>query len=360
MSKIIGVTVGTSTPRPDFEQKNPKKADYIKNNPLPDITEADEGKVLCASGGKFVFTDAPKAEGAAQYETVLYRHTITIGGEIEFEGGNYPTTDNTYKASFIDNNPEPYATDGSDVFSFDFSVLKGAPIIEYEGNSEKILGSYIAYVGQTDYDSFGLLKCDGSTKNVPNSYWEYGNPPVTDAVECISGEILNQPLTFTGAVEATYDGKEPVEVEIPYGFELIAEIPTTTEEVASIFINKDLNGNSFSLKQMKAIIYVPQHSQQVGYGDYRINGLSLVYAQPSNSWDNGIFEFDVTPLGNRALVTVTRYPNGTSTGTGYSNIFHLGCIYGVDKFKTIISIFFRPFNLTVPAGAWAKVYGVRA
>lgn len=31
--KIIGVTVGTTTPKPNFNQTDPKKGDYIKNKP---------------------------------------------------------------------------------------------------------------------------------------------------------------------------------------------------------------------------------------------------------------------------------------------------------------------------------------
>ena len=31
--KIIGVTVGTQLPKPDFEQTDPAKGDYIKNKP---------------------------------------------------------------------------------------------------------------------------------------------------------------------------------------------------------------------------------------------------------------------------------------------------------------------------------------
>jgi len=58
--KIRGNTVGTPMKRPDFNQKNPKKSDYIKNNPLPELTEADEGKVLCVSGDKFVLTNLEK------------------------------------------------------------------------------------------------------------------------------------------------------------------------------------------------------------------------------------------------------------------------------------------------------------
>ena len=31
--KIIGVTVGTQLPKPDFNQNDPTKGDYIKNKP---------------------------------------------------------------------------------------------------------------------------------------------------------------------------------------------------------------------------------------------------------------------------------------------------------------------------------------
>lgn len=31
--KIIGVTVGTQLPKPDFNQTDPTKGDYIKNKP---------------------------------------------------------------------------------------------------------------------------------------------------------------------------------------------------------------------------------------------------------------------------------------------------------------------------------------
>ena len=55
-------------------------------------------------------------------------------------------------------------------------------------------------------------------------------------------EISMQPLTFTGAAEATYDGSKAVSVEIPSGgggsavWELIADI-TTVEDVAVISVD---------------------------------------------------------------------------------------------------------------------------
>ena len=60
--KIRGSTVGTPMKRPDFNQTDPKKSDYIKNNPIPRITGADEGKIVRVSGGRYVLEPIPEGE----------------------------------------------------------------------------------------------------------------------------------------------------------------------------------------------------------------------------------------------------------------------------------------------------------
>ena len=45
MSKIIGVTVGTQLPKPNFKQDDPTKGDYIKNKPVA-LTN-DEIDAIC-------------------------------------------------------------------------------------------------------------------------------------------------------------------------------------------------------------------------------------------------------------------------------------------------------------------------
>ena len=47
MSKIIGVTVGTTLPKPNFKQTDPTKGDYIKNKPVA-LTDG-EIDAICGS-----------------------------------------------------------------------------------------------------------------------------------------------------------------------------------------------------------------------------------------------------------------------------------------------------------------------
>ena len=97
--KIRGNTVGTTTPRSDLDQTDPRKADYIKGREkivrfdngtapdengnvnvagggsgLPSITEADNGKILQVVDGAWAVADAPSGEVVPTYN-----------GEVEVE-----------------------------------------------------------------------------------------------------------------------------------------------------------------------------------------------------------------------------------------------------------------------------------
>lgn len=61
--KIRGNTVGTPMKRPDFNQTNPKKSDYIKNNPIPRVTSEDDGKFMRVVNGAWAAVEIPYAEG---------------------------------------------------------------------------------------------------------------------------------------------------------------------------------------------------------------------------------------------------------------------------------------------------------
>ena len=82
MAKIIGNTTATPNPRPDWNQTDSTKADYIKNKPtniatttyvdekvassaLPSTTTSDDGKFLRVVDGVWAATTVPNAEGAS-------------------------------------------------------------------------------------------------------------------------------------------------------------------------------------------------------------------------------------------------------------------------------------------------------
>lgn len=55
--KIRGNTVGTTMKRPDFNQTDERKSDYILNNPIPVINEGDEGKIPMVKDGAYVLKE---------------------------------------------------------------------------------------------------------------------------------------------------------------------------------------------------------------------------------------------------------------------------------------------------------------
>lgn len=108
-------------------------------------------------------------------------------------------------------------------------------------------------------------------------------------------EATMKPLTFTGAVNATYDGSEAVSVEIPTGgggsgggsggaeWRQIAKV-TLSEDAGSIEITKDSNGNPFELSEF-AYAIVGKSLGTSGNIGVMING-SLIYYRTSLSNTN--------------------------------------------------------------------------
>ena len=81
--KIRGNMVSTNMKRPDFLQPDPKKSDYILNNPLPRLEPQDEGKVLRVKSGKLVAESALNDDDKADIVTKVIAALPTYTGESE-------------------------------------------------------------------------------------------------------------------------------------------------------------------------------------------------------------------------------------------------------------------------------------
>ena len=80
--KIIGHTVGATNPRPDWEQTDPKKADYIKNKPDLDDRENKLKTEIMKEVGKKASTNSyvGTLTAAGWSGSAPYIQTITVPG----------------------------------------------------------------------------------------------------------------------------------------------------------------------------------------------------------------------------------------------------------------------------------------
>lgn len=144
-------------------------------------------------------------------------------------------------------------------------------------------------------------------------------------------------------------------------WELINEI-TTDEWVSSVTVNRDSNGNAFSLKKMKIFMTLPVTTNEAGevqtsgsYALYSINGENLNYQNPSEGWQSGLFVWTIEAWGDYCTVTCFK-------GVGGSYTLHHSGVYEISgAFSTITQFTWRVF---APTYGWSstkfKVYGVKA
>lgn len=118
-------------------------------------------------------------------------------------------------------------------------------------------------------------------------------------------------LTFTGGVEAMFDGTEPITIDIPKvaGDWRLLNIVETTEEITNILIDADSDGNAFECEEVLVItqnLIVPaaatQYFQLNKNNAYQVGGYNYFATSTNNSsrrlraraLDNlGAFEMDM-------------------------------------------------------------------
>lgn len=235
------------------------------------------------------------------------------------------------------------------------------------------------YVGSTS----GTNKDDGSKKlattdevettvqeQVPTAVAEYlEENPVTAEVP----ETLPNPnaLIFTGAVEATYDGSQPVSVEIPTGggsgggsanWELLYET-TLEEDITSFSIDTDMNGEPFEAKALLFYLLMTQTSAtnylRLGFNDGSgvIGAFERTFGVTAAGNTSGVYEL----ITEYAMVDETRV--AMITGMTRTNVYNAftdirinGAITPQELSAGAIVRFGAASGVTLPAGTIMQAY----
>ncbi len=172
-------------------------------------------------------------------------------------------------------------------------------------------------------------------------------------------EVSMKPLTFTGAVNATYDGSQTVEVEIPQGgggsggsttkqMRLIHSVDVASgETLPKITITKDTDGNSFSLQQIAIVVSNVTTNNYMTVAFTQDQWAAALKAWPAVT--KGSFTIEVERLGNR----VTRAY--CITGEETLKLYKLKTNYTKD-ITSITGIIITLYG-TADDGANVSVYG---
>ena len=142
---------------------------------------------------------------------------------------------------------------GDDQLFTEELFIDGTKVYELESVADPYC-TYIRNIGTpfADNDAANKKYVDYTVKNIKAK--DIGALPDTTKIPVVPSALPNpHALTFTGAVEGSYDGSEPLTVDIPQGgsdeWEFIGEF-TLPEDASEWVIDTDLDGNLIELKQM--------------------------------------------------------------------------------------------------------------
>lgn len=185
--------------------------------------------------------------------------------------------------------------------------------------------------------------------NFSGNYDDLENKPVIPTIP----EKLPNPnaLTFTGAVEGSYDGSAPVSVEIPSGsgasegssqWKIIRDL-TISENADRVDINKDNDGNTFALHEIHVFSYTQSYADSSEAYTFLLNGFWIAGDPYFNSGFKSTASSSNYYAENHFIATMQN---------GFANIFQPwkvaivgtksgGDVYSFgDKYQTIESVSF--------------------
>ena len=206
--KIRGNTVGTTTPRPDFNQNNPRKADFIKNKPvgriLPEVTSGDNGKVLKVLGGKWSLGDDIGLKlvdnGDGDFFAVITQSDSIEATDVDMTDdgdGNFTIVGTQKNDGYVATLPQLYAPS--------ISISGTTLTIKDNSKNSPFTTGYNVYVD-------GVKRASGQSINILN----YVSPGKTATITAtVIGEGFgitfkesepSNAITFTNAISFTVNG----------------------------------------------------------------------------------------------------------------------------------------------------------
>ena len=165
-----------------------------------------------------------------------------------------------------------------------------------------------------------------------------------------------QKLTFAGAVTAEYDGSAPLSVEIPSGggvdsWELVNSV-TTSEEVTTVEISTNSNGETFSHENILVAIYVPYGASITGqvsfinqWKSFIVSGIELRSSIFNNNCRN-LVEFRTEYFSGIVFIYTRK-----NLGEAVLNIEEKTRGYPISRVKVITSN-----SAMLPIGTFVGVY----
>ena len=165
-----------------------------------------------------------------------------------------------------------------------------------------------------------------------------------------------QKLTFGGAVTAEYDGSAPLSVEIPSGggvdsWELVNSV-TTSEEVTTVEISTNSNGETFSHENILVAIYVPYGASITGqvsfinqWKSFIVSGIELRSSIFNNNCRN-LVEFRTEYFSGIVFIYTRK-----NLGEAVLNIEEKTRGYPISRVKVITSN-----SAMLPIGTFVGVY----
>ena len=281
MSSIIGVTVGTPVPQSDWEQKNPNRADYIKNKPDLDsmfgrtsiqINKLDKRVTNLEQGilpSPFVTDDGTAYQKSVPSNALPYAEVEKVGGMTRKCANLIPFP---YANSSYEMNGITFTNNGDGSITVNGTATQQAYFILMSETSAYVNKTISASGGKSSQCQLVIINYGGD-----GNYYDSGQgvtaTPIGDIgvwIVVSGGATINNeiiyPMLNEGSTALPYEPyfeglrSAPVTEVESVGANLIDQDDVTLDESAFVFTNKplQLSAGTYTFS-FKAKNYSPTH-----------------------------------------------------------------------------------------------------